>query len=260
MRDASWQPAYLLHARAYRETSVLADWFLPEQGRVASVLRGARRKGRSMPALFQPFFIQLNGTGDLKSVVHCEHAGDALNLRGGTLFSGLYMNELLVRLLPRELPVPELFVAYGGALGELSELDGRVMAELEPILRRFERQLLEAMGQGIGESVRADTQQPLEAEAYYLYYPAHGWLPAKSGQQGACLGEDIMAVAADDVSTPVRRRLAKWMYRTALEPLLAGRPLKSRDLFASLVLNSAAPAAAADNSAEDSSAENNKES
>ncbi len=55
MRDANWQPAYLLHARAYRESSVLADWFLPEHGRVSAVVRGARRKGRSMPALFHPF-------------------------------------------------------------------------------------------------------------------------------------------------------------------------------------------------------------
>jgi len=241
MRDANWQPAYLLHARAYRESSVLADWFLPEQGRVAAVVRGARRKGRSMPALFHPFFIQLSGSGDLKTVTHQEPAGDALNLRGGTLFSGLYMNELLVRLLPRELPVPELFVAYGGALGALSELDGRVLSDLEPILRRFERQLLEAMGQGIGAPVQADTQQALHPEGSYLYYPMQGWLPAKPSQQGACSGADIIAVAADDVSTPTRRRLAKWMYRTALEPLLAGRPLKSRDLFASLMLNSQSP-------------------
>lgn len=241
MRDANWQPAYLLHARAYRESSVLADWFLPEHGRVSAVVRGARRKGRSMPALFHPFFIQLSGSGDLKTITHHEPAGEGLNLQGGTLFSGLYMNELLVRLLPRELPVPELFVAYGGALGALSELDGRVMPELEPILRRFERQLLEAMGHGMGAPVRADTQQALEPEGQYVYYPQQGWLPAKSGQQGLCLGADIIAVAADDVSTPTRRRLAKWMYRTALEPLLAGRPLKSRDLFASLMLNSQSP-------------------
>ena len=87
MRELAWQPAYLLHARAYRETSVLAEWLLPELGRVGTVLRGARSKGRVVPTPFQPYFVQLAGTGELKQIPAHEAAGPALNLVGPALFS-----------------------------------------------------------------------------------------------------------------------------------------------------------------------------
>lgn len=248
MRELAWQPAYLLHARAYRETSVLAEWLLPEQGRVGTVLRGARSKGRIVPAPFQPYFVQLAGGGELKQIPAHEPAGPALNLVGSALFSGLYLNELLVRLLPRELPQPELFVAYAGAIGELSELVEPDVRGIEPILRRFERQLLDTMGQVASQTHRADTEEPLAVDQYYQFYPEQGWLPARAGQLGACLGGDILAVAADTLDTPDRRRLAKWLYRLALEPLLAGKPLKSRDLFAAMVK----PLASADEPSPDS--------
>lgn len=237
MRELAWQPAYLLHARAYRETSVLAEWFLPDLGRVGTILRGARRKGKTVPAPFHPWFIQLAGGGELKQVAGIESAGSSLGLAGGSLFSGLYLNELLVRLLPRELPQPELFVAYAGALGALGELAPDDSAGIEPVLRRFERQLLDAMGQTVSNSHQADTHEPLQPARHYQYYPEHGWLPAREGQRGACLGADILAVGQDDFSSPERRRLAKVLYRLALEPLLGGKPLKSRDLFAALALS-----------------------
>ena len=242
MRDADWQPAWLLHARPYRETSVLAEWLLPAQGRVGTVLRGARRAGQGVPAPFQPFFVQLGGQGELKRILAHEPAGPAQVLTGMTLFSGLYLNELLVRLLPRELPQPELFIAYAGAVGDLAETDAADALAVEAILRRFERQLLEAMGQAIVNTHEADSQQPLRPEAHYQYYPEHGWLAAREGQRGACLGADILAVGADDFGTPSRRRLAKQLYRLALEPLLAGKPLKSRELFTAMVPAARGPA------------------
>ena len=123
MNEKTWYPAYVLHARAYRETSVLADLFLPEFGRITAIARGARRKGQQVPSVFQPYFIQLAGQSELRAVAALEATSQALSLQGGALFSGLYLNELLVRLLPRELAQPELFVAYAGALGALSELE-----------------------------------------------------------------------------------------------------------------------------------------
>lgn len=230
-RDASWQPAWLLHARPWQETSVLAEWLLPAQGRVGGIVRGARRQGGTIPSPFQPYFIQLAGQGELRRVAALEPAGPAQSLTGPALFSGLYLNELLVRLLPRDLPQPELFVAYAGAVGALSETDPLDTAGIEAVLRRFERQLLDAMGQSVSDGHEAGSHVPLRADAHYQYHPGEGWLPAREGQRGACRGEDILAVAQDDFSTPDRRRLAKLLYRAALEPLLGTRPLKSRDLF-----------------------------
>jgi DNA repair protein RecO (recombination protein O) len=234
MNEKIWHPAYVLHARAYRETSVLADFFLPELGRVTAIARGVRRKGQQIPSAFQPYFIQLAGQGELRAVAALETTSHALALQGAALFSGLYLNELLVRLLPRELPQPELFVAYAGALGALSELVTPDTDAIAPLLRAFERQLLESMGQWASNSVEAESGEPLSPAQYYQYYPEHGWLAAREGQRGACLGEDILAVHAEDLSTPTRLRLAKVLYRSALMPLLGNKPLKSRDLFSAL--------------------------
>lgn len=233
-RELAWHPAYVLHARAYRETSVLVDLLLPELGRVAAIARGARRKGQSVPSVFQPYLIQLAGQGELLALAALEPTSQALTLQGGALFSGLYVNELLVRLLPKALPQPELFIAYAGTLGALSELTHPDAQAIAPLLRSFERQLLESMGQWASNRVEADTNEPLRAGQYYQYYPEHGWLAARAGQRGACLAEDIIAVDDDDLSTPTRLRLAKLLYRSAIEPLLGNKPLKSRDLFAAL--------------------------
>jgi len=223
-RDPAWHPAYVLHLRPYRETSVLADWFLPEAGRVRGILRGARRGGQWMPTPFQPVFIQYVGE-DLKTVVACEPAGPPLSLSGHRLFCGLYLNELLVRLAPTDLPLPELFIAYAGALGALAAETDEESSVLEAILRPFERQLLEAMGQGLSALGLAPDQ-------WYVLTTEAGWQPSRPDQQPGGWGRDIQAVLDDDLTGETRRRLAKLMYRAALAPLLAGRPLRSRELFA----------------------------
>lgn len=227
--DEQWQPGFLLHARAYRETSLLSDWHIAERGRVGAILRGARRKSGTLPQVFQPYFVMVVGQGELKQISKFEPSAGPLLLRGQALFAGMYLNELQVRLLPRELPQPELFVSYAWALGELAQT--QEVATIASILRRFERQLLITMGQWGQLDHCAVTQTPLNAQGYYQFYPEHGWVPAKAGQRGACLGEDILAVLAEDFSTLTRQRLAKAIMQSALQPLLGGRPLKSRELF-----------------------------
>ena len=97
------QPAYVLHSRAYKETSALVD-FLTPQGRVRAVLRRARGKGGSLVRPFVPLEVELRGRGELKNVGRMDSIGIAAWLHGDALFSGLYLNELLMRLLPAEAP------------------------------------------------------------------------------------------------------------------------------------------------------------
>ena len=92
------QPAFVLHSRAYRESSALVDLLTP-QGRLRAVLRGARGKAGSLARAFVPLEIELRGRGELKTIGRLESAGIPLLLTGEALFSGLYLNELLIRLL-----------------------------------------------------------------------------------------------------------------------------------------------------------------
>lgn len=140
MEQPTSQPAYVLHSRAYKETSALVD-FLTPQGKVRAVLRRARGKGGSLVRPFVPLEVELRGRGELKNVGRLDAVGIAAWLHGDALFSGLYLNELLMRLLPAEAPHPALFEHYTLTLQALA--DGRA---LEPLLRSFEWRLLDELG------------------------------------------------------------------------------------------------------------------
>ncbi|KAB0548573.1 DNA repair protein RecO [Pseudomonas argentinensis] len=221
------QPAYVLHSRAYRESSALVD-FLTPQGRLRAVLRGARGKAGSLARPFIPLELETRGRGELKNVGRLEAAGIPNLLNGEALFSGLYLNELLIRVLPAEDPHPVIFEHY--AMSILALAQGR---PLEPILRAFEWRLLDELGYGFvldsdvqGNAVVSDGLYRLEADS--------GFLPIGHWQPGAFLGSELLAMAEADWSTPGALAAAKRLMRQALAPHLGGRPLVSRELFMTL--------------------------
>src|SRR5690606_16075521 len=140
--------AFILHSRPYKETSALVDLFTLQHGRLRAVLRGARGKVGSLARPFAPLDLELRGRAELKSVSRVESAGRANLLSGDALFSGLYLNELLIRLLPAEVPQPELFEHYRLTLQALAE-----RRPLEPLLRAFEWRLLDDLGYGFALSL-----------------------------------------------------------------------------------------------------------
>ena len=115
----SAQPAFILHSRAYRESSALVD-FLTPQGRLRAVLRGARGKAGTLARPFVPVEVEFRGRGELKNVGRLEAAGIPRWLHGEALFSGLYLNELILRLLPAEDPHPVVFDHYAATLEALA--------------------------------------------------------------------------------------------------------------------------------------------
>ena len=168
------QPGFILHSRAYRDTSSILEVFTPEYGRVSIVARGNRRKSRggasgALLQLFQPLLLSFSGRGELKTLTDRETAGPAYGLRGERLFSGLYINELLVRLLHRYDAHPGLFVAYGNALLNLA---GHELIEL--VLRRFEMQLLDELGYSFDLRVDGETGEAVREDAWYHYHGDHG--------------------------------------------------------------------------------------
>src|SRR5690606_28170120 len=96
------QPAYVLHAQPFQNTSLLVDFLCLDYGRLRAVVKGARRPKSRLRALLQPFqplLISLVGRGELKSLSAAESSVPALQLQGVRLFSAMYLNELLTRLL-----------------------------------------------------------------------------------------------------------------------------------------------------------------
>src|SRR3954451_7188332 len=134
------EPAYVLHAYAYRETSLIVEAFAQTYGRIALVARGARRPRSELHGLlqgFQPLLLSWSGRNELKTLLKAEWRGGLPRIGGAALLCGFYLNELLLKLLPREDPHPGLYAIYEAALAGLAA--GEEQASL---LRRFELELL----------------------------------------------------------------------------------------------------------------------
>ncbi len=229
----SLQPAYLLHRQAYRDSSQLLELFTAEHGRISLVARSVRRKARggSTGALLQPFvplLVSFSGRAELKTLTGAEAAGGAVQLRGERLFSGLYLNELLVRLLHRHDAHARLFAHYAETLQDLAS--GTPMDEA---LRRFEFSLLEELGYNFDLTHEAHGGPALQADSWYRYESGGGMLRPVADVQREIplfLGDDLLALSRGEFSDS-SRKTAKRLMRLVLADHLGGKPLRSRDLF-----------------------------
>lgn len=219
-------PAFVLHTRPYKETSALVDLLTP-QGRIRAVLRGARQRTGSMARPFVPLEVECKGKGELKTLSRIELSGIPLWLTGSALYSGLYLNELLVRLLPMEDACPEVFEQYRQSLTALAS-----QQPLEPILRRFEWHLLNSMGYGF--SLDSDHMgEPLQAHSQYLFDPLAGFILDLTAAPSGFLGAHLQAFSAEQWQVSGVLPVAKRLMRLALAPHLGDQPLVSRTLFLS---------------------------
>lgn len=229
------QPAYVLHTRPYRETSLLLDLLTLDYGRLGAVARGVRRgKSRRRPLLnpFVPLLVSLAGRSSLKTLTGLEPDGPPRQLSGVALYSGFYLNELLVRLLEEQDAAPVLFDDYRRAVAALA--GHRAEESPEPLLREFEWRLMEALGYGVSFSREALTGEPLRAGGIYRYDPEAGFVATSAdaaGTESLLAGADLLACAVGDWSDPRTLATAKRLNRQMLRPLLGDRPLKSRAFF-----------------------------
>jgi DNA repair protein RecO (recombination protein O) len=226
---------FVLHRRAYRETSYLTDLFTFELGKVSAVARGVRgNKGdkKSLLQSFQPLLLSISGKHELRNLHQLESAGSMLQLVGHQLFSAMYLNELLNRVLPKEVPHPELFLSYQQSLKWLAN-----GVDIESCLRQFELFLLDDMGYGIDLKQEYENGKAVEPNVDYCLVLENGIrridvIGQKSHPQGTnrFSGEALLQVS-NNIWTPNSLQCAKRITRMALSPLLGRKPLKSRELF-----------------------------
>jgi DNA repair protein RecO (recombination protein O) len=224
------QPAFVLHRRPYRNTSLLLEAFGQDHGRLGLVARGAVAPRSRLKGLLQPFaplLLSWTGAGELATLTAAEETGHPIPLPPNRVLAGLYVNELLVRLLPRLDPQPGLFAAYRILLTELAATSGE-----EPPLRRFEKRLLEELGYGLTLDREAASGAPIVAEAEYRYVVDRG--PLIAGQSGVGVpisGRSLLALRDGMLVDPAVLREVKRLTRAALAEQLRGRALKTRELY-----------------------------
>ena len=223
------EPAFVLHTHPYRETSVIAEALTATRGRVALVARGARRSRSELRGLlqaFQPLRLAWTGSGDLKTLARAEWRGGLPLVAGPALLCGFYLNELLLKLLPREDPHPRLFEEYEAALRELA-----AGAEQAPVLRQFELRLLAEIGYAMPLTHEADTGRPIDPGARYYYSFDRGprTMAAEPGRRYPQVrGATLIALARLDFSAPEAAMEAKRLMREVLDHYLERRAIVSR--------------------------------
>ena len=228
------QPAWVLHTYPWRETSLIVEVFSRDHGRIGLVAKGARRpmsQLRGVLMAFQPLLIDWSGGGEMKTLVRAEWQGGQPLLGGQALLCAYYLNELLMRLLPREDPHPVLFRAYGDALRALAAGEGQ-----EVILRRFELALLQELGYGLQLDSDADGA-PVRPELRYAYIIERGAVPLDEygiDDPSVVAGRVLLDMARGDFREPETLAGAKALMRRLIQHYLGGQVLQSRRVFTEL--------------------------
>ncbi|MDU6454351.1 MAG: DNA repair protein RecO [Enterobacter hormaechei] len=190
-----WQRAFVLHSRPWSETSLMLDVFTEESGRVRLVAKGARRSAEAVSL--------------------------ALPLSGITLYSGLYVNELISRVLEHETRFSELFFDYLHCIQALAGATGTP----EPVLRRFELALLGHLGYGVDFLHCAGSGDEVEDTMTYRYREEKGFIASVVVDNSTFTGRQLRALYEREFPDADTLRAAK----------LGGKPLKSRELFRQLM-------------------------
>jgi len=226
--------AFVLHSYPYRETSLLLDVFARGFGRVSMVARAARSPRSALRGIllaFQPLTLSWFGKGEVRTLARAEWIGGTPRLQGEALMCGFYLNELLLRLLPREDSHDALFTRYRHALQRLASHDDTAAA-----LRSFERALLKELGYAMALERDSANGSAIDPSKSYRYDPERGPVEvADTASESVVSGRTLLDMARDDYADPLTQQQAKALMRTLLNHRLDYQPLKSRRIFMDLL-------------------------
>ncbi len=229
-------PGFILHQRPYRDTSALVEIFSRDHGKVGLVARGIRSpksKWRGDVQPFKPLLLSWQMRGELGVLTDVECSRHDGPLSGTVLYSAFYLNELLMRLLERHDPHPVLYDGYAQTLVDL-----RGQKDIEQVLRRFEKHLLDELGYGLVLENEVETGNEIDPEAFYDYHLESGPVAVSVEASGGFVfsGKSLLSIAAEEFNNPDVLQDAKRLMRAALRIYLGDKPLKTRELFQQIKL------------------------
>ncbi|MDG1074665.1 MAG: DNA repair protein RecO [Methylophilaceae bacterium] len=226
------QPVYVLHTYAFKETSLVVELFSKAHGRVATVAKGARRPRSAMRGQLQSFQMLAatwSGKNELKTLHGLEWADGLVLLQGEALMCGFYLNELLLRLLPREDAYEQLFDYYQATVKALS-------SGVQPAmhLRRFELKMLQEMGYAVPLDFD-ENDSPIVANLQYRYVAELGACAFTGAENGVVLsGQTLIDMAKDAYDNIQTQQQSKQLMRYLLAYYLGDKPLHTRQLLIDL--------------------------
>ena len=223
----NWEPCFLLHARSFGDTSIIAEVFTESSGKLSIMAKGAKNPrskffGHLLP--FSALRIMVTGKSEMKTLTQIDSNFISQSAKGPhDLYTYLYVNELMTRLLPKVLPNQELYELYQRFV-ELARADA--ISEFD--LRAFELDLLDVLGYGINFDTEIMENSEFKESIIYSYIPEKGFQPSS----------DLNGFSAEEISLIKRRELLeidklklKELLQVAINACLDGRELSSRKYF-----------------------------
>jgi DNA repair protein RecO (recombination protein O) len=224
----------VLHSYPFRETSLIIEAFTRDHGRVGLVAKGARRPKSALRGIllqFQPMLLSWSGRRELHTLVRAEWQGGYTPLRGQALICGFYLNELVLRLLPRSDPHDGLFSVYEHALAELAGGETQ-----EAALRKFELGLLRELGYAVVLDREVEQDIPVARDRNYVYLIERG--PVRTGitpGKGVELsGQTLIDMQSGDFTNTVTQQQSKQLMRALINHYLGDQALHTRQLLRDL--------------------------
>jgi len=223
-----WRDAFLLHQRPYGNTSVMAEMFTLDNGRISVIAKGAKKPKSKFFGVLSPFSklrITYRGKSELKTLTNVDKEDIFSDSFSKLSYTLLYINELLIKILPQGAPQKELFNLYDKFLLEI-----KTSNEIDIILRRFEIDLLEMLGYGINFINEVDSGQSIDADKLYDFVPELGF---KESPNGIFNGKEIISISKLDFEN-INKKKFKSLTTMAIGYSLDGGDLKSRQIFKTL--------------------------
>jgi DNA repair protein RecO (recombination protein O) len=232
-RRAEHEPGFVLHAYPYKETSLIVEAFTRRFGRVGLLARGARRPRSMMRGVllaFHPLHMTWSVSAELGTLISAEWGGGQPTLAGLGLMCGFYINELLLRLLPRDDPHEALFDAYGEVLARLA-----AGAPQAPVLRGFERRMLAELGYAPVLDRDASNGAEIQPAKHYAYEAERGPVETRRVDGDSVYsGRTLLDMAADNYDSSKTREESRRLMRVLIGERLGGQTLHTRAVLSEL--------------------------
>ena len=222
------QQAYCIHSKQYRESSQIVEMLTPEHGLISCIARGSKKNNDSTGLVFTPLLISWSGKGDLFTLTGAEPAGVKHINSPAVYILGMYMNELILRLVPKSSPSKEIFNLYQNIINTLDDSDNQ-----EKLLRLFEIELLSLVGHGLSLDKEVDHETPIQKDKVYRYDMGLGPAPVQheSTAWNVIKGSTLLGLQSPMSMDTFCLAEAKRLMRGAINWHLNNRPLHSREIL-----------------------------
>lgn len=227
MSPNRWEDCFLLHQRSYGETSIIAEVFTRNLGKMSIIARGAKKPKSKFFGYLVPFSrlkITFSGRSELKTLTNIDRDLSLTNTYlSRKSYSLLYINELMIKLLPKDAEHKPLFDLYSKFIQDSVNEE-----KMDYLLRNFELDLLEMLGYGINFHADINNEEEIKLNKNYIFVAESGFMASDNAKDFS--GEDIIKIRERnfaDISTKKLKQLTQATIMFCLE----GKDLNSRQIF-----------------------------